>query len=249
MYIIRMEGWRSFSLSSASPAPPPPPLSLPHSSASFFQLRHLSSPRFSANIGIPVSPRGTRPDPRNMIQSTTATLDGETEPSSRSELEAKILVGDIDIELIENYNAFRELGGIPTDAMRQQLRRAMEKLKAEQNTPYIPPDPSPQSSTSRAVTIKTSGPPVIDGTVVKEVAATAIGAAATVAVSYWQSKAAQDQSEAARARESAARAEMAAEREREAATRAGERMDQLFIWGITTASKFATDYTMNKKKS
>jgi hypothetical protein len=50
---------------------------------------------------------------------------------------------------------------------------------------------------------------------------------------------------AARAEEAAARAREATARAERKEDHAGERRDQLFIWGLTTAGKIACDYMMN----
>jgi hypothetical protein len=182
--------------------------------------------------------------------------EAEQQPSA-AELKARILTGDLDIQLIEDYNLFRDLGGIPNEVIRERLRLAIENLKARQNSSYVPPphppappsSPHPPYSNAAAQPITT---PTQTGvgelfTQNKEIGVAIISAAASIAESYWQAKVAREQAEATRASVALAKAEAVVERDREAAVRAGERRDQLYIWALTAAVKLATGYATGGK--
>jgi hypothetical protein len=173
-----------------------------------------------------------------------------------------------DMEVIKNYATFCECGGQPSQAMRQNVRRAMESLKSKQNGPFIGPDlltqPSMSLSTPRGndtvvtqaaqfsgvnnpVLNQSIGTSRVDIVAISNLAGTVIDGAVRVVVAWWELKAAKDEVEASRARTELLKAEAAAEKDCETAIRAGERRDQMFVWGTTTAAKFLTDYMMNMK--
>lgn len=52
-----------------------------------------------------------------------------------SDLEEMIMLGDVKIDILKLYNAFKQLGGTPSPAMRQRVEEALEKLAIQQNVP------------------------------------------------------------------------------------------------------------------
>jgi hypothetical protein len=173
------------------------------------------------------------------------------EPPELATLEQAVLNGDTDIKLIENYCLFQDLGGVPTGAMRARLRLAVNKLKQDHTKDDMSSDPAPPSQprTSPVAPIETRSEP--GSSLATDILTRVLDSAARVAVSIYESKAARDHAAAVAAVTAATKAEYKAAREHEmvqaAAHRAGERRDQLFIWALSTATKFAFEH-MKKEK-
>lgn len=73
-----------------------------------------------------------------MTQSSYVPDDKAVAVDRLSELEAIIMLGDVDTRILDPYDIFIKLGGRPPTAMRQRVEQALDKLAARQNVPASP---------------------------------------------------------------------------------------------------------------